>query len=132
MINGIYNGSHQNPDRGYFEWWYFHFIDTEHTSINLVLHETDIFGLKKSPYLSLSILPKDGTPQYHYCQLDNTKIATHQDFLSLENGVIGETAQGVSFSLVFPTGLMFSGHITKLSRPVIMQDGLCTKMNQTI
>jgi hypothetical protein len=34
----------------YFEWFYFHFVTPDGIAVNMVLHETDIFRLKRDPY----------------------------------------------------------------------------------
>ncbi len=47
MDSNGWNGSHRLPE--YFEWWYFHFATSDGATINLVLHETDILGIKHSP-----------------------------------------------------------------------------------
>jgi hypothetical protein len=41
--------------QGNFSWRYFHFIDTAGTRINVIEHETDIFGLEKNPYMTMVI-----------------------------------------------------------------------------
>jgi hypothetical protein len=39
----------------YFEWDYFHFLGLDGTRINLVVHKTDIFGLVKTPYMTIIV-----------------------------------------------------------------------------
>ncbi|KKS77878.1 MAG: hypothetical protein UV74_C0002G0006 [Candidatus Woesebacteria bacterium GW2011_GWB1_43_14] len=53
-MHNLVNGSHFSEATGYFEWWYFHFASASGFVANIVLHETDIFGLRKSPYVSMS------------------------------------------------------------------------------
>lgn len=57
----LINGSHYDEnDSGYYEWWYFHFVSESGFEASVVLHETDIFGLVKNPYISISCMLPDG------------------------------------------------------------------------
>ena len=68
----VSNVSHRPP--AYFEWFYFHFVTDDGVAINMVLHETDIFGLKQKPYLSLSVLIPGLEPIYLRTDLDGAMV----------------------------------------------------------
>lgn len=48
--------------QGNFGWRYFHFIDKTGSRINLVEHETDIFGLETKPYMTMITKTPDTEP----------------------------------------------------------------------
>jgi hypothetical protein len=123
----ISNGSHRPPP--YFEWWYFHFVTEEGVAINVVVHETDIFGQSQAPYLSLSLQLPGRKPRYYRRPLAEACISTGQPYLRVVEGLIEETAQEVRFALTFagnaaPEGLRFSGKITKLAPPLAIEEGV--------
>lgn len=121
------NGSHRPPP--YFEWWYFHFVTQEGLTINVVVHETDIFGLDRAPYLSLSLQFLGQKARYFRRPLAEAVIGAKQPYLRVGNRLIEETAGTVRLELDFtesdPTrSLRFSGEITKLAPPLAIQNGI--------
>lgn len=123
----VRNGSHRPP--AYFEWWYFHFVSPDGPTINLLVHETDIFGVNNSPYLSLSLLSPGQEPRYFRRSLAENEIARQQPYLKTAQREIEETAETVRFALDLaeetgPGRLRFSGEITKLSRPIAANNGV--------
>lgn len=115
MLNELLTSSHREKELepGYFEWWYFHFIGEDGTAINLVLHETDIFGLKKEPYMSVSFL-KPGEKPVHL---------SHQR----ENIMVKGDAERLNFSLPFGQDIRFEGKMIKLAKPLIIENGILNK-----
>ena len=128
MISHIYNGSHRRP--AYYEWWYFHFVAEDGTAVNMVLHETDIFGLRQEPYLSLSILLPGREPQYFRRNLTGVEIAQERPHLRVGEGLISETEQAMTFDISFSGGDShssagrFSGEIVKLAPPLAIDRGV--------
>ena len=129
MVSNNWNGSHRLP--GYFEWWYFHFATPDGVTINLVLHETDILGIKHSPYLSLSVLLPDSKPQYLRQDLPDAKIFREQPFLRVGRQTIYETENGITFDISFPGRGYFRGKICKLAPPLKICDGVLCKDDAT-
>jgi hypothetical protein len=121
MVN-LGNSSHRPS--AYFEWWYFHFVAEDETVINLVLHETDIFGLQQRPYLSLSVLMPGQSPRYLRREITDLAIARQQPTLQVGEGVISETGQTIAFSIPFPGQGFFQGKITKLAPPLAIAGGI--------
>ncbi len=121
-IQTIQNGSHRLP--GYFEWWYFHFATESGVTLNMVLHETDIFGLKQSPYLSLSLLLPGQQPRYWKQPLQEQQISRRQQYLSVTPGLIQETESAICFDIPFPDQGYFRGQLIKRAHPLIIQDGI--------
>lgn len=123
MINEVVNGSHKTAIPGYFEWWYFHFIADDGTRINIVLHETDIFGLKISPYLSLGLFSQR-EPKYYKWLLKKSTVVQNQEFLEVSGGIFKESRQKMDFCIEFPKGFRFEGTITRISDPLVINEGI--------
>lgn len=68
-----------------FEWWYFHFISD--INFNIIIHPTDMYGLKKQSYVSVSILDKSekGINFKQSFNLKKTNISS--DMLSIKNDI---------------------------------------------
>jgi hypothetical protein len=77
----VANASHRQP--AYFEWFYFHFVTDDGAALNMVLHETDIFGLKQQPYLSLSMLLPGQEPCYLRRDLAGVEMGRERPFLQV-------------------------------------------------
>ena len=119
MIREICNSSHRTQSPGFSEWWYFHFLDEGGRTINAVLHETDIFGIEKSPYISLSFLVNPGEQAHHSVPLKHVKIGKSGKFLVVPNGVVKEDKNSLAFSFFF-NNAGIEGRIRKLSQPLII------------
>jgi hypothetical protein len=104
-----------------------HFVTDDGAAINLVLHETDIFGLKHKPYLSLSFLEPGQEPRYLRRDLDGTAIAREQPFLQVGRGLIAESTTAMHLDIDFPGQGMFRVETTKLAPPLVIQDGILYK-----
>jgi hypothetical protein len=118
----VTNASHRQP--AYFEWFYFHFVTDDGAALNMVLHETDIFGLKQQPYLSLSVLLPGREPCYLRRDLAGVEIRRERPFLQVGEGMIEESAWAMCFDIPFPGRGHFRGEITKLAPPLVIQDGI--------
>ena len=116
------NSSHR-PEP-YFEWFYFHFVTDDGAAINLVLHETDIFGLKLEPYLSLSFLEPGQKPRYLRPGLYDGAIARERPYLEVGEGLITESLSNICLDIDFPTQGMFRAEISKLAPPLVIEDGI--------
>ena len=90
MLVDTNNSSHRCTDLGYFEWWYLHFISEENKIFNVMLHETDVFGLDKQTYISLSLLSKSGS-RYFRRALSPDCISTQGRYLNFEDNGIAIT-----------------------------------------
>ena len=121
----IDNASHRPPN--YFEWFYFHFVTGDGAALNMVLHETDIFGLKQTPYLSLSVLLPDQEPTYVRHNLEGVAIAREQPFLQVGESLISESDQAIYFDIPLPDRGYFRGEICKLAPPLVIQGGVLYK-----
>lgn len=109
------NNSHRTEletSPGYFEWWYMHFITDSGEAINVVVHETDIFGLSKTPYVSLSILSPNQEPRHYRSAIKQTE------------GMIIEKDGIVNFNFSFEDDFSFSGQATRLSEPTLINNGV--------
>src|SRR5437899_117784 len=92
----LVNGSHHSPELGYFEWWYFHFATLDGLTINVVLHETDIFGLSKSSYVSMSLLLPNQKPQYYHLRYEQGQIQRGIDVLKVSDGSFTEDSKDIN------------------------------------
>ncbi len=127
----IFNGSHRREGEGseYFEWWYFHFVGPQFTA-NLVLHETDIFGLEDNPYVSFTLLINGKEPRYFKKKLSVGSINEGIPFLGTENGEFLEDAQKIKIDLDFDE-CSLNLVIDKNIAPVAINDGvLCEEENK--
>ena len=124
----ITNQSHKITQKGYFEWWYFHFTSTQLGAINMVLHETDIFGLNHVPYISVSLMLNSGINRYFSRNLNSSEIIRQDDgiYLRVENGIFDEGKQNLNFRVNIDN-LRFSGHIRKLVSPGVIKNGILFK-----
>ncbi|MBI1864068.1 hypothetical protein HYS03_02565 [Candidatus Woesebacteria bacterium] len=118
------NGSHRSDISGYFEWWYFHFVADNGFAANLILHETDIFGLRKIPYVSMAVQFLDSQPKYYRKDMDQVVIGRNFYYLKVSDRSFFETEKGITISLNFTSGEIFKVEIEKLSQPLILNDGI--------
>ncbi len=116
------NGSHRPLP--YFEWWYFHFVTDNGIALNMVLHETDIFGLQQKPYISLSVCFPNKDPQYFRHDLSYPIIERGNPYLGAIDGIFRENAETICFNISFPGRCHFRGEIAKLSPPLILSEGI--------
>ena len=119
------NSSHRPP--AYFEWFYFHFVTPEGVALNMVLHETGIFGLSQSPYLSLCLKIPGTEPGYLRRDLGGIAIVRGQPFLQVGEKMIIESAAALCFDIPFPGRGCFRGEITKLAPPLVINAGILYK-----
>ena len=122
IMMATHNGSHRQP--AYFEWWYFHFVDLDGLALNLVLHETDIFGQHHDPYCSISVLLPGQSPQYLRRPIAAGDISCGETFLSVGKRQIVEDAAGLTIELDFDDGNYFTAEITKLAPPLVIDEGV--------
>lgn len=121
-MHQLVNGSHFSKVVGYFEWWYFHFATTAGFYSNIVLHETDIFGLKKSPYISMSFQFPHREPQYLRMTISDGSIAKGSEYLSQSDGFFRESASEVEIDITFSSEKTFEVVITKLAKSLMFND----------
>lgn len=121
-IYDLHNGSHRPPP--YFEWWYFQFASADGTTLNMVLHETDIFGLQQTPYLSLSVHLPMQEPSYLRRQLNQKISQRRETFLQVGQGMFSEDAEQCHFDITFADQGHFVGEIQKLAPPLILNNGI--------
>lgn len=125
----IGNGSHRPPP--YVEWWYFHFACPDGTTLNMVLHETGIFGLHTTPYLSLSVHRPQQKPRYLRRELAAGSITTQARYLQVEQQLLVENDRRIGFQIAFEGDNCFRGEIDKQTEPLIIHDGVlyCNERN---
>ncbi len=123
-MHQLVNGSHFSEVDGYFEWWYFHFASADGFVANIVLHETDIFGLRKSPYVSMSYQLPRREPQYLRMAVSDGGITRSSEYLHLSeiNRKISEDNTRILIHLIFPSGEIFDVVITKQAKPLILNE----------
>jgi hypothetical protein len=108
----------------YFEWWYFHFVTEDGVALNIVVHETDIFGHKQKPYISLSALVPGDEPHYLRRDLDAAIAAGKGSYLRVGEEMIVESDRRICLDITFPTRSYFRGEITKLVPPLAIREGI--------
>lgn len=118
------NGSHWSETPGYFEWWYFHFITNHGFAANLILHETDIFGLTKKPYASMGIQLLGTRSKYFKRILGQNSINRSSLYLSVSDQSFLETEKEFIVALTFSSGEIFRANIEKISQPLVLNDGI--------
>lgn len=124
MVKEISNSTHKElTPKNYFEWWYFDFTTDQGETFNVVLHETDIFGLEVQPYASISYLTK-GEYSHNRSLLGVPVVRTQEGFLKIEGGVVGETDRDIMFDFKFKDDLRLSGIVRKLAPPAVIEEGV--------
>ena len=108
-----------------------HFVTADGVALNMVLHETDIFGLRQKPYLSMSVLFPGQEPQYLRCDLEPGAIGRKGPYLRVGEGMITEGAWAMCFDIPFPGRGYFRGEINKLAPPLVIQDGILYEEPET-
>lgn len=128
-IDVVSNQSHKVAQKGYFEWWYFQFAFKQ-GRINLILHETDIFGLSQVPYISVSFFLNGGITRYYRRNLTPSEIISQGDgmYLKVLDGLFDEKEQSLGFQ-VHIDDLQFSGCIRKLVPPTMPENVILFKDN---
>ena len=106
-----------DTERGsaYFGWWYFDFVTEDGLALNIVVHETDVFGISDDKYMSatVSMPDQDGGIKNVYF-----KKKLEVDFLQQDSsqlyipGLVEEDNGGVSLNLDFD-GLSIKGRLNK-------------------
>lgn len=128
----LVNGSHYNEgDADYCERWYFQVVSDSGFAASVVLHETDIFGLEKNPYISISLRLPDGEIKYGRTSLDIDRKNTTRSFKNLcfDGGVclnskIIETENHIKMALNFFDDIYFETQIRKQYSPIVINDGV--------
>ena len=122
----IRNSSHKNSHQNYYEWWYFHFISKEYGVFNIVLHETDIFGIDKNSYYSATLFNKNNDkPVYLKGKETNFDIDLTGNYLLTDHGLFSEDKSSLNINLEFTNGMKIIGKIDKSqSSPVMLSNGV--------
>lgn len=107
-----------------FGWRYFHFIDPSGTRINVVEHDTDIFGLNKTPYMTMIAKESNQEP----ARFKGEPNVTYERNIDTKTG---------NFEFVFKNG-RFRGEITdilehqELADVVLYEDGAGRKSHWAV
>jgi hypothetical protein len=125
----IHNGSHRPPP--YFEWWYIHFVTSDGVAINLVLHETDIFGQHDSPYLSMSVYRPGKPACYLKRALPLGAIACSRPYLRTDSKLLAESKHSIFFDVDFPGEASLKGELVKLAPQLVFGNGILFADGQT-
>lgn len=82
-----------------FEWWYFQFISD--VRFNLIIHPTDMYGLKKVSYISVSILEMSGRGINFRQIFDFEKAKISKSKLSIKSDIfyVEESEKGIFINL---------------------------------
>lgn len=123
-MHTLVNGSHFSHVENYFEWWYFHFASSNGFAANIVLHETDIFGLSRSPYVSMSYQTADSEPKYLRRAIPSESIVRGSELLSQTEGIFEENNDSIKIHLSFQSGETFDVVIAKLTEPLTLNNGV--------
>lgn len=121
------NGSHyvQYENSDYYEWWYFHFLSEDgRFAANIVLHETDIFGLVRQPYISISFSLPNGVAKYYKIRLEKGDIERNTRYLSVVDDLFYENENSISINIHFLENMHFKAVIKKMSFPLIINNGI--------
>jgi len=118
----VHNGSHRPPP--YFEWWYLHLVTPEGVALNLVLHETDIFGQQDSPYMSMSVARPGRPICYLKRVLPPAIIANSRHYLQTRSGLLEESKRSIYIDVDFPGEASLEGELVKLAPPLIFENGI--------
>lgn len=118
----LHNHSHRQT--AFYEWWYLHCACADGTSLNLVIHETDIFGLTSEPYISLSLFRPGQAARYLKRPLTCGSIGRQGEYLHVAGGLVHETAEHLCLDIPFPDQGHFQGQINKLAAPLAIADGI--------
>lgn len=97
--------------------------------INIVLHETDIFGLERVPYVSISLLFEDTGKNYYYRRALTTYESIIQDggeYLSVTDNVFNEDERHIDFRICIDQ-IRLLGNIDKLVSTIAINGGLLYK-----
>jgi hypothetical protein len=121
-LSWIHNGSHRPPP--YFEWWYIHLVTPEGVAINLVLHETDIFGQHDSPYLSMSVHRPGKSACYLKRALPLATITRSRRYLRTGSKLLAESKRSIFFDVDFPGEACLKGELVKLAPPLVFGNGI--------
>jgi len=120
-MNSIHNASHRQSD--YFEWWYIHIATPDGMTLNVVIHETDIFGLSATPYLSMTVMLPNQPPLYLKRPL--TGIAIGRSGAGLQVGtLVQETVAALWLDIPFPEQSHLRARLLKRKRPFAPNDGI--------
>lgn len=120
----LINGSHYTDYGDYYEWWYFHFLSEDGFAANIVLHETDIFGFLREPYVSMSFRLPNGATRCRRIILEKEDIERDIRYLSVVDNLFYETEDSISINIHFPENTHFKAVIKKTSSPEVMNNGL--------
>lgn len=120
-VDDTHNASHRQLD--YFEWWYFHIVTPSGVAINLVIHETDIFGLSAESYVSLTVFIPGQLPRYLKRELPGIPIARTGPGLQV-GGVVQETAEALWLDIPFPGQGHLRACLRKRVRPFAPNEGV--------
>jgi dephospho-CoA kinase len=109
--------------RNRYGWWYLHFLDDSGMRINVVIHETDIFGLDRTPRVSLTMISEEGNPLYSSSDLDNVDFSQTRGALNVP-GLLEEKGNKIGFSFSLSQDVTFQGEIERMCKPFLHNDGV--------
>jgi hypothetical protein len=102
-----------------FEWCYFHFI-CEEMKASLVLHQTDVFGISREPYMSISLSMRDDPPTYDRRYLSVGPCFANQALLL--PGIATESENDIHIDAQFDS-CHLQGYIRRCCDPIEINDG---------
>lgn len=113
-----------------FEWWYFHFISD--ISFNIIIHPTDMYGLNKSSYISVSILDKSGKGINFKQSFDLEKTTISSAELNIENDIfcIKKIGEEILITLTLEN-LKAKMKIGEIVIPELFNENSAILMNET-
>lgn len=124
MNKELVNSSHYSEKSGYYEWWYFDFVSKSGNAFNIVLHQTDIFGIGKQSYYSVSFLSKNGEHHYLKSKSKGFQINKGGKYLLVENNLFIEDETSIKFNLPLENNIVLKGEINKGMPGKMVRDGV--------
>lgn len=118
----VSNDSHRPPP--YFEWRYLHFVTPDGVAMNVVLHETDIFGRDDSPYVSLTLFRPGKAACYFRRELQPPMLSRGQRYERAGSDLLVDSGHHIFVDVEVPGQISLKGELIKLAHPLIFGNGL--------
>ncbi|MEK7521416.1 MAG: hypothetical protein AAB599_01265 [Patescibacteria group bacterium] len=129
MNKELINSSHINKE-GEYEWWYFDFVGEDRSAFNIVLHASDIFGIKRGTYYSASALLAGNEKLYLKGRDKDFPVGNFGEYLFANNNYFYENKDIIKFNLHFENGAALTGEIEKTFTPEPINNGVLYESSQ--
>lgn len=121
----VHNGLHKYDDEPHFEWWYFHIITDDAYLISIIIHPTDIFGVKPLVYTSMSLLSPSGEISYYNKTLPQEVFENclHRLDCQYDGFFIKESDKDLLLNIKF-SEIEITANIIKEEKPLLPNNGV--------